>query len=138
MGHTTSKMKILRYIVFRIFNITVEQIQFNYSFTIFKIINNVFITRMLFNTIQVSKPLPLWACNCKWYSTIILLTVFRGSLFKFKQNSKAILTQLTTSNTIVSFLHLSISYGVTSRLYLPASSLNRCNEIHQYILNILF
>ena len=58
------------------------------------------------------------------YSTILFFT-FRSLPFNFEHKSKAFDRQLSSSNAIVSFLHLSISYGVKSQLYLPANLNNR-------------
>ena len=55
----------------------------------------------------------------------LLFIALRGYPYNFKQKSKALPGQLSPSNNKVSVLHLSISYGVKSRLYLPANLLNQ-------------
>ena len=86
------------------------------------------VTKKVFNIIQLSNPLHLCACTCELYSTFLIFIVLQGSLLKFNKKSRALLTQLSPSNTKVSLLPFSNSNFVKSRLYLPANFLlNRLN-----------
>ena len=78
----------------------------------------------LFNINHVPKPDTLCACNWRLYSTNLFLTL-RSSPLNFDKKPKALIVQLSPSNTKVYFKLASISCGVISRFYLAANLLNR-------------